>query len=409
MLTSDLALSWQRGSRLEPRWIDPDSPRLLRRAGEVISLVAQHQGGHRRELDEALEQFVGHDPQYRVVRGWIKLLLDRCEFTVSSVRDPEQIREAVFRHARPYHPVRDEARRQQVYEQAAQELQCRPEEVITGLYADLPQNLQLRSFDELPAHDLLDGYNLAQAQALFYRCQRLVLHLAPQSVANYRVLFDALKAYRLMHTLQGDAESGYTVVLDGPVSLFHRSQKYGIQMAVFLPALLSCSGWQLRAEIAGQTDPLTYELTSEQTQLRVPAEREHRVSRPALEKVLADWNKQKRVTTLELCREILDGGGSAWLPDLVARRPGHEPVYLELLGFWTPTFLQRRLAEIRQTGVVHALVAVSDELRCSRDPLPTIPASVLVYKTAFDIRSLERRIEDAGASLPKIAGTGPPA
>jgi uncharacterized protein len=392
MLTADLAMSWQRGSRIEPRLIKPNDTFLLERAAELIRIVRQHQEQRRCELDQALEEFTGSDPNYRLVRGLTKLLLDRCEFAVASIVEPERIRETVFRQARSLHPVRDEATRQEVYLRAAQELQCRPEEIRQGLYADLLQNQKLVAFEETSAVDLLHEYNLAQAQALLYRCQQMTIELMPQNAAGYRQLFDAIKAYRLIHTIQGNAATGYTVTLDGPVSLFHRSQKYGIQMAVFLPVLLQCSGWQMRAEIAGRNGPVFYELSSEQKQLRSTFAAKSSYGRPDIEKVLATWNKQERSLTLEPCREVLDGGGSAWVPDLTALRSGKQPVYVELVGFWTPRFLTNRIEQITQAGVMRYVLAVSEELRCSRDELSSVPPKVLVYKTALDVRQLESQL-----------------
>ena len=81
------------------------------------------------------------------------------------------------------------------------------------------------------------------------------LWVEPQAPEGFRELFGAIKAYRLIHTVKGNSREGYEVRLDGPVSIFHRSQKYGIQMAVFLPALLLCKGWRMRAEIQAQRRP----------------------------------------------------------------------------------------------------------------------------------------------------------
>ena len=34
---------------------------------------------------------------------------------------------------------------------------------------------------------------------------------------------------------------GYTLQIDGPLSLFSATNKYGLQMALFLPSLLACA------------------------------------------------------------------------------------------------------------------------------------------------------------------------
>lgn len=392
MLTSDLAMSWQRGSRIEPRLLKTEDPELQQRAAELIALVAQHVGCRRQELDDALEALVGSDPNYRLVRGWTKLLLDRCEFAVASPIDPELLRTTLFRKAREHHPVLDDHARQRLYSAVATELQCRPEEIPANVFGDLLQNQELITFETLGARELLDLYNLAQAQALLYRCQRLTIELTPQNATGYRRLFDAIKSYRLIHTITGTASTGYTITLDGPVSLFHRSQKYGIQMAVFLPALLLCTGWKMRAEVAGKTGPVFYELTSEQKQLRSHYLTGFPEGRPDVDKVLADWTKQERGATLERASEVIDGGGSAWVPDLVTHLPGKSSVYIELLGFWTPRSLEQKLTQIATTGVAGYLLAASEELRCSRDELSQAPAHTLFYKATLDVRLLEKAV-----------------
>ena len=42
---------------------------------------------------------------------------------------------------------------------------------------------------------------------------------------------------------------GYTFTIDGPLSLFTATNKYGLQIALFLPALLHCHDFRLDAEL----------------------------------------------------------------------------------------------------------------------------------------------------------------
>src|SRR5947208_468050 len=179
MLTADLALSWQRGDHTGPRYIDPVDADYLSDAVQLIQLIQNFEGRTRAELDEALAEYVGTGTDYRIQRGLIKLLLDRCV--------------------------------------------------------------------------------------------QMQLWIEPQPTDSYRELFGAIKAYRLLRTIKGSAAQGYEVRLDGPVSLFQRSQKYGVQMAVFLPALLLCAGWRMRAEIALKPPAAGrafFELDSKQRRLR---------------------------------------------------------------------------------------------------------------------------------------------
>src|SRR4051795_4067564 len=141
MLTADLAQCWQRGEKVRPFYIPPDEPDYLRDAAHLINLFGEHEGRARKELDEALEEYVGTGTDYKILRGFIKLLTDRCEFETASAKDPVEIRRALFLKARPFHPVtRDEALRRQVIEEAARELGCAPAAVQDSLFADLPEN-----------------------------------------------------------------------------------------------------------------------------------------------------------------------------------------------------------------------------------------------------------------------------
>lgn len=394
MLTADLAQCWQRGEKVRPLYIPPEEPDYLRDAAHLIDLFTEHEGRARKELDEALADYVGTGTDYKILRGLIKLLTDACEFGTASAKDPVEIRRALFLKARDAHPVsQDENLRLRVIEEAARELGCAPEAIREGLFADLPENQRLTHFERPTAPALLDLYNLAQAQALLYRCVEMRLNVEPQGAESYRELFGAIKAYRLIHTVKGNPRAGYEVRLDGPVSMFHRSQKYGVQMAVFLPALLLCKGWRMRAEIApqGQSNrgKAFYELDSRQQQLR-----SHYLNTALSEnfiaaKLLSAWQKSESEWRIELSNEVIDLGESAFIPDLVLRHADGRKVYLEILGFWTPEHLQKRLDEFSHARVRNFIVAAWDDLRGSRDPLTRVPPHTIIFKTSLAPAAVE--------------------
>lgn len=385
MLTADLAMSWQRGDQIRPRYLNPDDADYLQAAEELISLVRQHLQHRRNELQRALDEYIGIGTDYRILRGLIKLLVDRCEFATVAPMEPAELRRSLFFRAFEHHPVLD---REQVLLQVGQELNIAPDNLLESLYADLPDNQRLVAFDELDARALLDEYNLAQAQALLYRCIEMTLWVEPQAPAGYRQLFDAIKYYRLIHSIRGNAARGYEIKLSGPVSLFHRSQKYGIQMAVFLPALLSCQGWRMNAEIEAKNKQVFFALNSQQKQLYADHFDVTSEENPLLEKLLSKWPDLESGWKLERSNEVIDLGETAFAPDLVAYNTAGHNVYLELIGFWTPRYLQQRLQEFARSGMRNYLLAVSEEWRGSRDEPTNLPPNVLVYKTTMDARAL---------------------
>ncbi len=397
MLTADLANSWHRQGKTGPRLVEADDAALQQTAADLVALIRAHQGRAREELETALNEYIGLGTDYRILRGFIKLLLDGCEFAAGAGVPAGALREAVFLAARARHPVvaRGGLREETLAEVAAL-LNLSVETVGENLYADLPERQILTEFTEMPSRELPHRYNLAQAQALLYRCARLELSLDTQHAASRRQLFNAIKRFRLIHRVTGDAQNGYEILLDGPVSIFHRSQKYGIQMAAFLPALLLCEGWRMRAEIEMKDGRRAwYELDSAQKRLQSHYLAGFDFVPETQAKLLADWAKLKNGWTLQPTTQLLHVGAAVFLPDLTLSDEARREVFVESLGFWTPKILQERLAEFARCGFTNFLVLASEELCGSRDEAVTWPPNVVLYKTSLDAKKLALAALDA--------------
>jgi uncharacterized protein len=392
MLTADLGMSWRRGDRISPRYVETERGPYMDVTADLLAIVGEHRGRTRRELEEALDEYVGVGTDYKVLRGLIKLITDRCTFVTTSPVEPSDIRRVLFREASKVHPVTSETERASVLEAAAEQLGCSPEAIASSMFGDLGENQRLADFEELAPDSLLDEYNLAQAQALLYRAVAMQLWVEPQEPAGYRRIFGAIKAYGLIHTIHGNAATGYEVRLDGPVSMFHRSQKYGVQMAVFLPALLACEHWRMRAEVDAKTGTAFFDLDSRQTRLRSDDVAAVRDQAAALEKFMTAWTTRD-YGSAEASREVIDLGGSAFIPDAVVRLGDAPEVYLEILGFWTPKFLNERLQELERAGFARFVIAASEEYLASRDAPSKVPSNVVIFKSSLDPRAVRAAIE----------------
>jgi predicted nuclease of restriction endonuclease-like RecB superfamily len=389
MLTADLALSWQRGDEIKPRYLNAADPRWLREAATLVALFREHSGRTRGELDRALDEYVGTGTNYRVLRGLTKLLLDRSEFATAAAFEPAAARRAIFLKARESHPV-VEAERERVASEVGAGLGCAAEDLLAGLYADLPAQQRLVEFEEIADQDLLDRYNLAQAQALLYRSTGMRLKVKPQGAEGYRELFGAIKAHRLIHTVKGSPAAGYEIHLDGPASLFHRSQKYGVQMAVFLPDLIACEGWEMSAEIQTRRGAACFTMGSDTHGLRAPEDAGWRGCENAVrEKLEESWAKFDTAWALEPSHEVIDLGGTAFVPDFVLRHREGQIVHLEVLGFWTPERLTARLVELEGAGASNFLLAAWEELRGSREPFVKETTHVVIFKRTLDPAAVE--------------------
>jgi Uncharacterized conserved protein len=389
MLTSDLAISFRRGDKIFPFLIKNGAEGFLRDAENLIEIFEEAEGKTRGALEAELEEYVGTGTDYRILRGMIKLLTDRCEFETHAPADPLEIRQKVFLEARKLHPVLpDSEARKTILESAADEFDTDADSLFSGLYADLAAQQKLISFKPIEAEDLLNLYNLSQAQAIFYRCVEMKIRVAPSSAQEYRAIFGWIKHFGLIHSVVGNAANGYEITLTGAASLFHRSQKYGVRMAVFLPVLLLCKNWKMRAEINDKRGTLFYELSSEQTELISNRFDEPEYVNPDLEKLLKNWEKLGSDWRLKENRKVIDLGRTAFIPDLVIISPDAREVYLDVLGFWTPKSLQKRLEEFSSAGYKKFIIAASHELRGSREePLWESP-NVIFYKTKIEPRVL---------------------
>ena len=396
MLTSDLAISFRRVGKIYPRLINTDNRDYLTDAENLIEIFENFTGEKRGDLESELEEYVGTGTNYRVLRGLIKLLTDRSEFETASVAEPIEIRQKVFLEAGKFQPVLpDSEQRERVLESAAQAFQTEKSVIFAQLYADLPQNQKLILFEKISPEDLLDRYNLAQAQALLYRCVEMQIAVAPSSAANYRSIFGAIKHFGLIHSISGNAENGYEIIITGAASLFHRSQKYGIQMAVFLPALLLCENWKMSAEIDDKKYGNSfYELSSEQTELSSCYFSEPDFENPLYEKLKTDWGKSSTEWKLSVNTEVIDLGKTAFVPDFVLISPEREKVYLDILGFWTPKMLKKRLENFRGTKKFkNFIIAASQELRGTREEETMKNKNVIFFKSVIRPLLLEETAE----------------
>jgi predicted nuclease of restriction endonuclease-like RecB superfamily len=401
MLTSDLAVSWRRGDKITPRLLKTNDANYLRDARILIEIFEEFDGKPRGELERELEEYVGTGTDYRILRGFIKLLSDRSEFETASVAEPGAIRQKVFLEAGKFQPVLPESKEKtEVLKIAADEFQTDAETIISSLYADLSAQQKLIRFETIQPPDLLDRYNLAQAQALLYKCVEMKILVAPSDAKNYRSIFGWIKHFGLIHTVIGNAAGGYEITLTGAASLFHRSQKYGIRMAVFLPALLLCADWKMSAEIAQKEGGnVFYELSSGQTELNSCYFDEPQYENSDIEKLKKNWEKSAAGWELRENAEVVDLGKTAFIPDFVLVSPGGAKIYLDVLGFWTPKTLKKRLEEFQAAKFQKFIFAASQELRGSREEPLWTSENVVFYKTKIESNLLVETAEKLGFKI----------
>lgn len=389
MLPSDLLFSHQRGAQVYPRFLRRDQ-RLW--AEQVLNLIRAHQHRTRGELQAALRALEGDSPDYRVVRGFAHLALNAAEFTLATGEaQPETLRRELFTLAAERGGYGEQQARE-VLEAVAPHYQLEAATLREALYADLPENHLLTVLPAFTPEQLVDRYNLAQAQGLLYSALYLRLVAHRNVPGEYRRLFQHLKFHGLMYAVEGNLDDGYQIYVDGPASLFKQTRKYGLQMAVFLPALLRVSRWELEAVLQRDDRELRYRLDS-QSPLRPPD-----VAPPVYDSLLEEtfarrWEKLETPWVLEREVEIVDLKGTVFVPDFALRHPDGRTAHVEIMGFWHPDYLRRKLDKLRRAAMPDLILAVSDRLNVGADDVADLPGPVLFFKGKLEPRAVLERLD----------------
>jgi predicted nuclease of restriction endonuclease-like RecB superfamily len=389
MLTGNLVRVRYAKQRIVPYYIDDTDPNWLASAERLLDLFRGQEGRRRGELEEDLADAFGDEHGQLVYRGLAKLLEDRCEFETISGHPPEQLREAVFRAATEFRragvaPSEGEIVRPTSFDRAAvlrsvaDALRMTAEAVDQGLFADLKSEQRLIHFKDLSPQHLLQRYNVALAQAVLLRATRVHVALRHEPPARYRQLLRLVKFHRLICEIERTGDDCYLLQLDGPLSLFSATNKYGLQLALFLPAVLLCRDFEVEAELrwGAQRKPKTFSLT--------PADR--------LVSYLPDVGTyvppelgmfvdlfRKRIETWDIAEEteVFPLGDGFWVPDFrLSHRASGRAVYLEVLGFWRKSSAEAHLQRLRRHATAPFLLAVSDNLHIDEAALEGLTAGV---------------------------------
>jgi predicted nuclease of restriction endonuclease-like RecB superfamily len=448
VLTANLARSRTHEDSITPLFIDVDDQRYQNTAEELIQIFQEHLGEPKGELEDTIDQLTIADTDYKIVQGLAKLLQDECEFETVAPVEPREIRQALFEKANDSYPIvrqptlGEDTQKLAVYSSVADTLGITLEECYRGMYADLEENKRLVRFghhvsdeyeqgnesttttrltgdseesyaeDSITVDWLLTRYNLALAQAVLYDATEMRVRVWD----SFATVFSYVKLFGLMHRIypidnngnrvaNTDVADGYEATLDGAASLFSKSEKYGIRMANFLPALPLCGHWEMEADILDEEDgstSRTYSFELDHTEglashYSAQGEFDSDVERTLAQK----WERAN--TDWELVREddVLDLGAEVMLPDFAIEHPDGRRVVFEIVGFWTPEYLDEKLSKIQDADRDNLIVAVSERLDCSSDDFKGMDDRVLWFKSGihvYDVVELAEQYAVEGSS-----------
>ena len=354
MLTGKLVRVRHARNKLVPLYLDPAHEGWRGLADQLLFVYRSAEGRTRGEIDEDLAPLVGEGPQSLLHQGLAKLLEDRCEFEVASDHPPDEIREELFRASVRHRQAAAKAGmpfdRTAVLTEIGEQLDLTPEQIELGLFADLKGEQRVLKFADCTPEYLLHRYNVALAQAILLRCTAMEVRIWGETPARFRQLFRAVKFHRLICTIHPSAGQSYTLRLDGPLSLFSSTQKYGLQLALFLPALLHCKAFDLKANVRWGTERKEKLFTLSATDgLRSHTPDWGTYTPPELQMFADSFAEKVKgwVIAADPHPVALDDG--VWVPDFRLTHPASgAEVFVEIFGFWRKGDVEQLYQRLRK-------------------------------------------------------------
>ena len=347
---------------------------------------------------------------YKLVRGFFALLERRSVFgqlnLSSSIATPMFIRQKLFEESSKQGLALSIPQRKDIIQQIATQMHISSDDVKNIMWSDKDENLVLTQFDIINTKDLILWYNLSLFQTLLFKCTRLEFYV--KGGIYWKQVLRNVKRYGLMYNLEyysdgnSDDDDSIKCVLEGPLSLFKMTDRYGTSMAKLLPSIVGTPIWKINGSIVKKYDDgqkiYSFELSNDDTQeflrstIDVTFQNDGNdagnnayddnyvydsSTETAFAKRFHQHFDQNDKFTWKLSREPdpLIADGKAMIPDFLFERFGRK-VYFEIVGFWTKEYLERKAVKLKTLFEnneknnnhknIDLLVAVNSELACSQ-------------------------------------------
>jgi len=348
------------------------------------SLLDEHarfRGRSRRELDERLRERL----PCAAPAGKLRLALHVLRRLWPTDRPrgfpaPRLLRTAVFGEA-----ARSRNDAHTVLARVAGRLEVNATTLREALFADLPgERLVGEPPRSLDAGDLALRVNLALAQGLLFRA----VHVRVTASDSMRRVVRVAKLHGLICTVERRGEPELSI--SGPYALFRRTLVYGRALAGVLPPLVWCPRFALEAECVLAQQPCALRLQSGDPIF--PGDEPRRFDSRIEERFARDVARLAPEWSVLREPEAVPAGASLIFPDFaLENRYDRRRWLVEILGFWSPEYVARKLAALRAAGIANLVLCIAEGRNCSDDALPPL-ARVVRFRRWVDAAAVLRAI-----------------
>ncbi|WP_252896782.1 DUF790 family protein [Metallosphaera hakonensis] len=252
------------------------------------------------------------------------------------------------------------------------------------MFGDMDESKTISEVKLGSPEEVIGEYNLSLLQTILFKSYKVTII----TEGNWKQLLRNVKRLGLMYTAYPNP---IRIEVMGPYTLVKPSEKYGRDLALLIPLVVSQSNWTVEAEIIlGKKKRRLYRMKVENLEPIARGEEDKRVFDSSTEEDFF-WNFRSAVKDWKLEREPgpLVVNGRIFLPDFVAVKDDLK-VYIEIVGFWTEEYLREKIKKLRGTSSV-VIPIVSEELGTGKiEDLPVIKYRrkidpVKVYKALKEI------------------------
>jgi len=337
MLTSDLLRATTYRGNLKPAFLRSEAAPGKDSAETLLDIFRKAAGMPLSALREEVAGLVEAQDQPIVWKGLARVLEGRCALVPPPVQLGWENRFRLFARAAEIRLAggTDVKAREALVADEAASLGLDPDTYLHSLYADVPGNERVESFEDITWERLVGEYNLALAQGIVLRAEHLRLQLEAGTSRQLRGLVHAAKFHQLhWHISPSGGGGAFEIQLDGPLSLFEATTKYGIRLACFLPTAMSIPGVRISARIQWgkkQKKVVNWEYQSGMAELpnRHPAPTGPNPEIAGFQKL---WSETQPGWEIAVSRRVIPCGGKRfWVPDFEINCPSSgECVLLEV-------------------------------------------------------------------------------
>jgi predicted nuclease of restriction endonuclease-like RecB superfamily len=271
----------------------------------------------------------------------------------------------------------------------ASQLGTDAESLEASLFADLPSECQAGPLpaDVSPSRVSLEA-NLRLVNSWIRRARSVRL----MAWGNARALVRQARLHGLICNVRRAPSAGYgdglALEISGPLSLFRHTSLYARALCALVPRALCCPRFELVAvcDAGPGLAPTTLVVRSGDP---LPAGREPRAFDGQLEeRFVKDFRKAGR--DWDVVREPcpVENGGSLLFPDFeLLHRHEQRRFLLEIVGFWTPKYLQEKLSRLRAAKLDNVILCIDEARACSDAELPE-DAAIVRYRRRIDVAKI---------------------